>query len=276
MPRPIALAATLLAALSPVAHAASTLTVDASTAILGVRAYAGVGVADANLPCVGLEFPDEVETCTVAGDLGSFEPLPGTAEPGLRSIAGEASAYAEDFLWAATMSLDWTSWHQHAWASSGADLVLSGGGGHQSTVYSLVGGPGIEPGDPGTRVVEVLNLHTLTFTLAETTTVTYASSWFGGYMPVQLARLDTTTGEFVGENNIPFSFTGTLEAGTYRLRNFHLLQRNFESEWNYGWDYSLTFHDTALAVPEAPPLAMLAAGLLAIGWRRARGTRPQA
>jgi hypothetical protein len=93
---------------------------------------------------------------------------------------------------------------------------------------------------------------------------------------VQLARLDTTTGEFVGENNIPFSFTGTLEAGTYRLRNFHLLQRNFEDGWDYGWDYSLTFHDTALAVPEAPPLAMLAAGLLAIGWRRARGTRPQA
>jgi hypothetical protein len=277
MPRSFALAAALLPFVATPALAATTLTVDASTAILGVRAFAGVGVSDANLPCVDLEFPDEVEECNYTGSLGSFETRPEAVAPGVLAIAGSGTAFSQDFLWSATMSLEWSTWQQHDWAASGADLVLSGGGRHQSTLYSLVGGPGIPPGDIGTRSVFVQNLHTLVFTLDAPTAITYAGSWYGGYMPVQLARQDGATGEFIGEGNIPDSYSGLLEAGTYRLRNFHLLQSNFEDGWDYGWNYSLTFHDTALAVPEAPPLAMLAAGLAAIGWRcRRRGAGSRA
>jgi hypothetical protein len=268
--------ALLLPLVTPPALAAGTLHVDDSTAILAVRALAAVAVVDANLPCVDLEFPDTVEQCSHSGSLGSFDtPLTGVA-PGMRAIGGEGSANAQDFLWGATLSLSWSTWQQHGWATRGSDLVLSGGGRHQSTLFSEVFGPEILPGTEGTRAVEVMNLHTLVFTLTQTTQVTYTSGWVGGYMPVQLARLDLGSGEFVGENNIPFSATGTLEAGTYRLRNFHLLQRGLEDSMDYAWDYSLSFHDTTLAVPEAPPLAMLAAGLLAIGWRsrrRLRGSR---
>lgn len=268
MSRPFLIAAALVPMLASPALAATTLTVDASTAILGVRAFAGVGVSDANLPCADLEFPDEVEECSYTGSLGSFTTRPENIAPGMLAIAGSGTAYSEDSLWSAVMSLEWSTWQQYGWAPSGGDLVLSGGGRHQSTLASEVGGPGIPPGEIGTRSVTVHNLHTLVFTLDEATAITYTGSWYGGYMPVQLARLDTASSEFTGEGNIPDGFSGTLEAGTYRLRNFHLLQNNFESAWDYGWNYSLTFHDTVLAVPEIPSMAMLAAGLLAIGWRR--------
>lgn len=268
MPRSFVLAAALLPVLATPALAATTLTVDASNAVLGVRAFAGVGVSDANLPCADLEFPDEVEECSYTGSLGSFAALPGNIAPGLLAIAGSGTAYSEDSLWSAVMSLEWSTWQQYGWAPSGGDLVLSGGGRHQSTLASEVGGPGIVPGTIGTRSVIVHNLHTLVFTLDEPTAISYTGSWYGVYMPVQLARFDTGSSDFIGEGNIPDGFSGTLEAGTYRLRNFHLLQNNFEDTWDYGWNYSLTFHDTALAVPEIPSMAMLAAGLLAIGWRR--------
>jgi hypothetical protein len=260
------LAALLLPLATGSALAATTLQATDSTAILGVRAFAGVAVADANLPCEPLEFPDEVELCSIEGSLGSFtEPLTGVG-PGLRGIAGSATANAADSLWAASMTLSWSTWQTHGWATSGSDLVLSGGGGHSSTLGSSVSGPGVEPGDEGTRQVSVLNLHTLVFTLDAPTAFSFSGSAFGEYLPMQIARLDET-GLFSGEGNIPDGFSGTLDAGTYRLRNFHLLQNDFEDEWAYGWNYTLTFHDTVLAVPEAPPLALLSAGLLAIGWR---------
>jgi hypothetical protein len=273
MPRLLALAAALLPILATPAGAATTLTVDSSTAILGVRALAGVAVVDANLPCTDLEFPDTVEQCSFTGSLGAIDTLPMNTTPGLLAIAGSGTANAQDFLWGAMLNLEWSSWQQHGWSTSADALVLSGGGRHQSTLFSEVFGPEILPGTPGTRAVEVLNLHTLVFTLDATTGVTYSSSWSGGYMPVQLSRLDVATGEFVGENNIPFSGTSSLDAGTYRLRNWQLLQRNLEDNWDLRWDYSLSFHSTTLAVPEAPSLALLAAGLAAIGWRRRQQAR---
>lgn len=269
MTRSHALAALLLPLATTPALAASTLALTDSTAILGVRAYAGVAVVDANLPCTGLEFPDELEACSHSGSLGSFDTVLTGVGPGTLAIAGEGTANAQDFLWGATMGLSWSTWQRYGWAASGADLVLSGGGQHQSTLVSEVSGPAIPPGTEGTRLVTVHNLQTLVFTLDAPTLVSYSGSWYGGYMPVQLARMDDT-GSFVGEGNIPESFSGTLEAGTYRMRNFHLLQNSPEGSWDYGWSYSMTFHDTALAVPEASSLAMLAAGLLAIGWRGRR------
>lgn len=269
------LAALLLPLATAPALAAGTLQLTDSTAILAVRAYAGVGVADANLPCANLEFPDTVETCNYSGSLGSFDTVLTDVAPGTLAIAGEGTAYAEDFLWAATISLGWSSWQRYGWATSGADLVLSGGGQHQSQFSSEVFGPAILPGTEGTRLVTVHNLQTLVFTLDVPTLISYSGSWYGGYMPVQLARQDNT-GTFVGEGNIPETFSGTLEAGTYRLRNFHLLQNSPEANWDYGWTYSLTFHDTALAVPEASSLAMLSAGLLAIAWRSRRRLQAQA
>lgn len=269
MSRPLALfAASALqaAALCTPALAAGALQLNRSTAELSVQAYAGVAIVDANLPCADLAFPDDVETCSFTGDLSRTVV---NAAPGTIGIAGSGEAYAAEWLWSARMNLGWNTWQTHGWSTDGDDLVLRGGGGHASTLSSEVTGPSVPPGFTGTREITVLNLQTLEFTLSAATAITYSGSAFGEYMPVLLARQDTT-GAFVDEGNIPESYTGSLAAGTYRLRNFFLLQRDFADEWAYGWSYSLTFHDTALAVPEAPPGAMLALGLAAVGWRSRR------
>jgi hypothetical protein len=262
-PALFAVAVLQTAGLCAPALAGGTLQPTRSTAELSVQAYAGVAIVDANLPCADLPHPDEVENCSFSGTLSRTVV---NAPPGSVGVDGSGTAQAEESLWAARMTLEWNTWQTYGWSAAAGDLVLSGGGGHASRLWSEVVGPAVPPGFKGTRQVTVLNLQTLEFTLSSPTSITYRGSAYGEYMPVLLARQDAT-GSFVDEGNIPESYTGSLAAGTYRLRNFFLRQDDFEDKWAYGWSYSLTFHDTALAVPEAPAGAMLALGLAAVGWR---------
>jgi hypothetical protein len=254
-------AAVLVATAAPAC--AGTLQLVDARSILGVRAHAGIAVVDANLPCIDLPFPDQVEQCSVQGSLGSLTSELNQVGPGRRALGGTGQAHAEESLWAASMSMAWSTWHEYSFNQQGADLVLQGAGRHESSLSSRVAGPGAEQIPEGIREVAVLNLLTLIFTLDSETGFVFSGSEFGEYMPAQLSRL-APSGEFEGEGNIPWSFSGTLGPGTYRLRNFHLLQTDSADEYAYGWEYSMSFRSTAMTHAAVPVPGTLALSLLTI------------
>ncbi|RVT52237.1 PEP-CTERM sorting domain-containing protein [Rubrivivax albus] len=276
-----AFATTLTAALALAAMpawAASTLQVEQRTATLAVTAYAGVAVVDANLPCAGLPFPDTFEQCSFDGSLGDPATVQVALTPGRLEIAGSGRADAAESQWAAALMLDWHTWQEHGVANDSGDAVLTGAGGHGSTLWSEVYGPAIAPGTPGTREVRVWNLQNVFFTLDQTTAYTLSGSSFGEYMPLTLAR-DDGTGVYVGVGLpgitalSPYSFGGVLAAGRYRLSNFDFVQSDFQDSYAYGWAYTMRFHDTVAAVPEPEALVLMTLGLVAL---RARARRREA
>lgn len=278
MSSPRCLAAALFMSVGLTAQAQGTLTLTDITSVLALRAFAGTGTADANLPCdppIGV--PDEVDECGVFGSLGSpSTPLHG-ADPGHRGVAGDAWARAEDGQWSASMTLTWSTWQEVALDAIGTQTVLRAAGRHESTLGSVVGGPGAV--QPGTRNVEVWNFQRIDFALDAPTSYTFEGLVFGEYMPVQLFRVNAAggldaAGSWCSAVGVPCTGGGLLAAGAYQLRVFEWINSDPGDRYAFGWDYRMTLADTVPAVPEASPLATLAVGLGMIGlWRRRRSQR---
>lgn len=259
------LALGLLPALASPAFATGTLTLEGSSARITVEAFAGTAIVDAALPCVQ---DDTVDDCDVSGRLELPEDESTRRTPGPTGIAGSGWAQAQESQWSASMTLDWATWQDFALANVDGDTVLSASGRHDSTFGWAVGGPGAYP----SRLVTVRNFQRIGFTLDSATDFTLSGQVFGEYMPIQLFRDDPAgelqlVGSWCPYEGVACEGSGTLAAGRYVAQVFEWANSDSEERYAFGWDYRFTFHDTVSAVPEAPPLAMLAAGLAAIGWR---------
>lgn len=270
MPLPRTLALGLLPALAAPAFATGTLTLEGSSARLTVEAFVGTAIVDAALPCVQ---DDTVDDCEVSGPLELPAEEARRTTPGRTGIAGSGWARAQESQWGASLALDWATWQDFALADVDGDTVLSASGRHDSALEYAVSGPGAFP----SRLVTVRNFQRIGFTLDAATDFSMTGLVFGEYMPIQLYKADDADGlQLVGSwcpyEGVACEGGGTLGPGRYVAQVFEWANSDSDERYSFGWDYRFTFHDTVSAVPEAPPLAMLAAGLAAIGWRCRRRT----
>jgi hypothetical protein len=250
------------------ALAASTLELVDRASVSQYRAVAGYGISGVAFPC---ETP-ETDFCSVTGSTGSLEVVSGVATPTV-SVAGTGTGFDTALVFSTSFEATWSQTQTFAFGSNGADSELRASGSFMGTMQS-VGSNGIQPPQPAAQRMESWNWQAFTFTLDQDTAYTLIGGSTGGQqleMWWTSPAGDTTyRNDVIGNTGLAsFANSGTLQAGTYLLRNFQFVMASVEDSYANSWDYTLTFRDTVSAVPEPTPVAMLLAGLVAVGaWRQ--------
>lgn len=252
------------------ALAASTLELVDRESVSQVRAFAGYGISGVAFPC---ETP-ETDFCSVTGSTGSLEVVSGVDTPTV-SVAGTGTGNDTALMFSTIFDATWSQTQTFSFGSNGADTELRASGSFMGTMWSL-GSNGIQPPQPAAQRMESWNWQAFTFTLDQDTAYTLIGGSTGGQQLemwwTSPAGVTTYRNDVIGNTGLAsYSNSGTLQAGTYLLRNFEFVMASVEDSYANSWDYTLTFRDTVSAVPEPTPVAMLLAGLVAVGaWRQRR------
>ena len=252
------------------ALAASTLELVDRESVSQFRAFAGYGSSGVAFPC---ETP-ETDFCSVTGSTGSLEVVSGVDMPTV-SVAGSGTGNDTALVFSTAFEATWSQTQTFSFGSNGADTELRASGSFMGTMWSL-GSNGIQPPQPAAQRMESWNWQAFTFTLDQDTAYTLIGGSTGGQQLemwwTSPAGVTTYRNDVIGNTGLAsYSNSGTLQAGTYLLRNFEFVMASVEDSYANSWDYMLTFRDTVSAVPEPTPVAMLLAGLVAVGaWRQRR------
>jgi hypothetical protein len=252
------------------ALAASTLELVDRESVSQFRAFAGYGISGVAFPC---ETP-ETDFCSVTGSTGSLEVVSGVDTPTV-SVAGSGTGNDTALVFSTAFEATWSQTQTFSFGSNGADTELRASGSFMGTMWSL-GSNGIQPPQPAAQRMESWNWQAFTFTLDQDTAYTLIGGSTGGQQLemwwTSPAGVTTYRNDVIGNTGLAsYSNSGTLQAGTYLLRNFEFVMASVEDSYANSWDYTLTFRDTVSAVPEPTPVAMLLAGLVAVGaWRQRR------
>jgi hypothetical protein len=252
------------------ALAASTLELVDRESVSQFRAFAGYGSSGVAFPC---ETP-ETDFCSVTGSTGSLEVVSGVDMPTV-SVAGSGTGNDTALVFSTAFEATWSQTQTFSFGSNGADTELRASGSFMGTMWSL-GSNGIQPPQPAAQRMESWNWQAFTFTLDQDTAYTLIGGSTGGQQLemwwTSPAGVTTYRNDVIGNTGLAsYSNSGTLQAGTYLLRNFEFVMASVEDSYANSWDYTLTFRDTVSAVPEPTPVAMLLAGLVAVGaWRQRR------
>ena len=252
------------------ALAASTLELVDRESVSQVRAFAGYGISGVAYPC---ETP-ETDFCSVTGSTGSLEVVSGVDTPTV-SVAGSGTGNDTALMFSTIFEATWAQTQTFAFGSNGADIELRASGSFMGTMQSL-GSNGIQPPQPAAQRMQSWNWQAFTFTLDQDTAYTLIGGSTGGQQLemwwTSPAGVTTYRNDVIGNTGLAsFNNSGTLQAGTYLLRNFEFVMASVEDSYANSWDYTLTFRDTVSPVPEPTPVAMLLAGLVAMGaWRQRR------
>ncbi len=253
---------------SPHALAASTVTLVDRASVSQFRAFAGYGISGVAFPC---ETP-ETDFCSVTGGTGSLAVVSGTGMPTV-SVAGTGTGFDTALMFSTTFDATWAQTQTFSFGSNGADGELRASGSFMGTMQSL-GSNGIQPPQPAAQRLESWNWQAFTFTLDQDTAYTLTGGSTGGQQLemwwTSPAGVTTYRSDVIGNTGLAsFANSGTLQAGTYLLRNFQFVMASVQDSYANSWDYTLTFRDTVTAVPEPTPMALLMVGLAAMGaWRQ--------
>jgi MYXO-CTERM domain-containing protein len=252
------------------ALAASSLELLDRSSTSQVRAFAGYGISGVAFPC---ETP-ETDFCSTTGSTGSLAVVSGTGTPTV-SVAGTGTGFDTALVFSTGFDATWSQTQTFSFGSNGADSLLRASGSFMGTMQSW-GSNGIQPPQPAAQRMESWNWQAFTFTLDQATAYTLTGGSTGGQQ-LQMwwtspAGVTSYRSDVIGNTGLAsFNNSGTLQAGTYLLRNFEFVMASVEDSYANSWDYTLTFRDTVTAVPEPTPAAMLLAGLVAVGaWRQRR------
>ena len=263
----VLLLACALLAVQPT-QAASTVDLVNRASISQFKANAGYGSSAVFFPCED----GMADACSVTGNTGSLAVVSGVAMPTV-GLAGSGNGSDTSLVFSTAFRADWAQTQTFAFRRVGIDSQLRASGAFTGRMQS-VGSNSIDPPQPATQRMESWNWQAFTFTLDQDTLYTLTGGSTGGQ---QLEMWWTSPagdtfyrGDVVGNTGLAsFANGGTLQAGTYLLRNFEFVMSSLEDSYANSWDYTLTLHDTVTAVPEPAPLATLLAGLAAVGvWRR--------
>jgi PEP-CTERM motif len=260
------LACTLLA-VQPT-QAASTVDLVSRASISQFKANAGYGSSAVFFPCED----GMADTCSVTGGNGSLAVVSDVAVATI-SLAGSGAGSDTSLVFSTAFTADWAQTQTFSFGRDGSDSRLRASGAFMGTMQSL-GSNSIDPPQPAAQRMESWNWQAFTFTLDQDTVYTLTGGSTGGQ---QLEMWWTSPagdtvyrGDVVGNTGLAsFANGGTLQAGTYLLRNFEFVMSSLEDSYANSWDYTLTLRDTVTAVPEPASLATLLAGLVVVGaWRR--------
>ncbi|KPF48436.1 hypothetical protein IP87_19865 [beta proteobacterium AAP121] len=252
------------------ALAASTLELVERESVSQVRAFAGYGISGVAFPCV----TPETDFCAVTGSTGSLAVVSGTGVPTV-SVAGTGTGFDTALVFSTTFDATWAQTQTFSFGSNGADIELRASGSFMGTMQSL-GSNSIQPPQPAAQRMESWNWQAFTFTLDQNTAYTLTGGSTGGQQLevwwTSPAGVTTYRSDVIGNTGLAsFNNSGTLQAGTYLLRNFEFVMASVENSYANSWDYTLTFRDTVSVVPEPTPAALLLAGLVALrAWRQRR------
>ena len=235
--------------------------------LLGSCALASSAFA---IPMVDLNGRDaDIHLSTISGGVGtaavSITPAVGSLTsndlaPSFLQIAGNDTVSAESGPFTATLVADWNLKQDYSIANAVSSVVIDASGSIAvlGSSFGAVGGvPSVGP-----FIHEQHNYQTLHFSLTEDTAYTISgSTWGDEYIDLfggPQAALVFGGGQTYGPGDVPaqWSFSGTLAAGDYVIRN-RLIPLG-----NSGWDYSLTLVGAQVAaVPEPETYALMLAGL---------------
>jgi hypothetical protein len=250
------------------AHAASTVDLVSRASISQFKANAGYGSSAVFFPC------DDgmADACSVTGSNGSLAVWSGVAGATV-SLAGSGSGSDTSLVFSTSFTADWAQAQTFSFGRDGADSQLRASGSFTGTMQS-VGSNSIDPPQPATQRMQSWNWQAFTFTLDQDTAYTLTGGSTGGQQLemwwTSPAGVTSYRGDVIGNTWLAsFANSGTLQAGSYLLRNFEFVMSSLEDSYANSWDYTLTLRDTVTAVPEPASLATLLAGLAVVGaWRQ--------
>lgn len=212
----------------------------------------------------------------IQGEAGSSTPNLAPSPRDL-SLSGSDSVSGSYLFWQVDASVEWDMAQTYTVDSQARSF--SAAGSTHLRVEGAVVGPDCAPCLP-TMQLEGQNHQALEFALDSTTPYTFASTTTAAQW-VDLLRWDVPAQRWFALWNgysvtqaTSFSTNGMLQAGLYRVQNSADTVRanGAQALRDTAWEWTLTLPDASVsAVPELPTVALWAAGLAWLGWRRRPG-----
>ena len=240
---------------SAAALAAGTLTLQGRESVSQITLSAGLGISGVRFPCTD----PTVDECQVTGSNGSLDVITDLASPTIL-VEGSGSGLDTDLVFSTAFVADWSQSQTFSLTQAGNDAVLKGSG--QVVVQmTSVGSDSVNPPvSPTTQGFASVNWQTLYFSLDHAASFQMTGGSLGG-QKLEFSRWVNGSWQSLVNESFPtvfdsFDYSGSFQAGDYRLRNLQLSFGNGLSGLNNAWDFTLTLADTVVAVPE-PGTAVL-------------------